>query len=128
MAVVWVACGVPVYGDWKYLYRAIDRMAALADVALSEHRNLARGHDELRNLLGSRSRMCQHVPAATRRFHYMRRTAPSRSVSWNLLEQEAPQPENFAESRLESWRTPAVVSALPHQHSDIFTRDRQRAE
>jgi transposase-like protein len=25
--------------------------------------------------LRSRSRMCQHVPAATRRFHYMRRTA-----------------------------------------------------
>jgi len=40
MAVVWAACGVPVYGDWKYLYRAINRMAALADVALSEHRNL----------------------------------------------------------------------------------------
>jgi transposase-like protein len=34
-----------------------------------------RGHDELRNLLRSRSRMCQHVPAATRRFHHMRRTA-----------------------------------------------------
>ena len=34
-----------------------------------------RGHDELRNFLRSRSRMCQHVPAATRRFHYMRRTA-----------------------------------------------------
>jgi len=34
-----------------------------------------RGHDELRNFLRSRSRMCQHVPAATRRFHHMRRTA-----------------------------------------------------
>ena len=34
-----------------------------------------RGHDELRNFLLSRSRMCQHVPAASRRFHYMRQTA-----------------------------------------------------
>jgi len=34
-----------------------------------------RSHDELRNFLRCRSRMCQHVPAATRRFHHMRRTA-----------------------------------------------------
>ena len=38
-------------------------------------RRYCRGHDELRNFLRSRSRMCQHVPAATRRFHHMRRTA-----------------------------------------------------
>jgi len=34
-----------------------------------------RGRDELRNFLRSRSRMCQHVPASTRRFHHIRRTA-----------------------------------------------------
>ena len=145
---------IRVHGDWKYLYRAIDRDGALVDVMLSENRDLAaarrffrsakavtgaiperittdghdayprairtelgsrvrhrtnnylnnrleqdhrgikgrcrpmlgfksvpsarrfcRGHDELRNFLRSRSRMCQHVPAATRRFQYMRRTA-----------------------------------------------------
>ena len=38
-------------------------------------RRYCRSHDELRNFLRSRSRMCQHVSAATRRFHYMRRTA-----------------------------------------------------
>jgi DDE superfamily endonuclease len=38
-------------------------------------RRYCRGHDELRNFLRSLSRMCQHVPAATRRFHHMRRTA-----------------------------------------------------
>ena len=34
-----------------------------------------RGHDELRNFLRCRSYMCQHIPASTRRFHHMRRTA-----------------------------------------------------
>jgi putative transposase len=34
-----------------------------------------RGHDELRNFLRCRSQMCEHVPASTRRFHHMRRTA-----------------------------------------------------
>jgi putative transposase len=34
-----------------------------------------RGHDELRDFLRCRSRMCQHVPAATRRLRHMRRTA-----------------------------------------------------
>jgi putative transposase len=29
-----------VHGQWKYLYRAIDRDGALVDVMLSEHRNL----------------------------------------------------------------------------------------
>ena len=38
-------------------------------------RRYCRGHDELRNFLRSRSRMCQDVPAAARRFHYMRQTA-----------------------------------------------------
>jgi putative transposase len=145
---------IRVHGQWRYLYRAIDRDGALVDVMLSEHRNLAaakrllrsakavthvipdrvttdghdvyprairtelgsrvrhrtnyylnnrleqdhrgikgrcrpmlgfksvasarrycRGHDELRNFLRSRSRMCQHVPAATRRFQYMSRAA-----------------------------------------------------
>ena len=32
---------IRVNGDWKYLYRAIDRDGALVDVMLSEHRNLA---------------------------------------------------------------------------------------
>jgi putative transposase len=32
-------------------------------------------HDELRNYLRSRSQMCQYVPASTRRFHHIRRTA-----------------------------------------------------
>jgi transposase-like protein len=30
-----------VHGQWKYLYRAIDRDGALVDVMLSEHRDLA---------------------------------------------------------------------------------------
>ena len=34
-----------------------------------------RSHDELRNFLRCRSYMCQHIPASTRRFHHMRRTA-----------------------------------------------------
>jgi hypothetical protein len=38
-------------------------------------RRYCHGYDELQNPLRSRSRMCQHVPATTRRFHYMRRTA-----------------------------------------------------
>src|SRR5580698_9457961 len=32
---------IQVHGDWKYLYRAIDRDGALVDVMLSEHRDLA---------------------------------------------------------------------------------------
>ena len=31
---------IRVHGDWRYLYRAIDRDGALVDVMLSEHRNL----------------------------------------------------------------------------------------
>ena len=38
-------------------------------------RRYCRGHDELRNFLRVRSRMRQHVPAMTRRFRHMRRTA-----------------------------------------------------
>ena len=38
-------------------------------------RRYCRGRDELRNFLRSRSRMCQHVPAAARRLHHMSRTA-----------------------------------------------------
>ena len=34
-----------------------------------------RGRDELRDFLRCRSRMRQHVPAATRRLRHMRRTA-----------------------------------------------------
>ena len=34
-----------------------------------------RGHDGLRDFLRCRSRMCQHIPAATRRLRQMRRTA-----------------------------------------------------
>ncbi len=145
---------IRVHGDWKYLYRAIDRDGALVDVMLSENRDLAtakaffrsakaltgvtpdrvttdghdayprairtelgkpvrhrtnrylnnrleqdhrgikgrcrpmlgfkstpsarvccQGHDELRNHIRGRTRMCQYIPASTRRFHHMRRTA-----------------------------------------------------
>ena len=38
-------------------------------------RRYCQSHDELRNFLRYRSHMCQHVPASTRRFHHMRRTA-----------------------------------------------------
>jgi putative transposase len=38
-------------------------------------RRYCQGHDELRNFLRSRSRMRQHVPAMTRRFRHMHRTA-----------------------------------------------------
>ena len=34
---------IRVRGRWRYLYRAIDRDGALADVMLSEHRDLAGG-------------------------------------------------------------------------------------
>src|SRR5262249_37742390 len=43
--------------------------------SVASARRCCRSHDELRNFLRSRSLMHQHVPAATRRFHYMRRTA-----------------------------------------------------
>jgi putative transposase len=145
---------IRVHGEWKYLYRAIDRDGTLVDVMFSEQRDLAaakrffrsakavtgvtpdrvttdghdayprairtelgsrvrhrtnqylnnrlerdhrsikgrcrpmlgfksvpsakrycRSHDELRNFLRCRSPMCQHVPAATRRLHHMRRIA-----------------------------------------------------
>jgi transposase-like protein len=33
---------IRVHGQWKYLYRAIDRDGALVDVMLDEHRNLAK--------------------------------------------------------------------------------------
>ena len=38
-------------------------------------RRYCRGQDELRNFLRCRSRMRQHVPAATRRWQHMRRAA-----------------------------------------------------
>jgi len=38
-------------------------------------RRYCQGNDELRNFLRSRSRMPQHIPAATQRFRHMRRTA-----------------------------------------------------
>jgi putative transposase len=145
---------IRVRGQWRYLYRAIDRDGALVDVMLSEHRDLAaaraffrsaktvtgvtparvttdghdayprvirtelgggvrhrmncylnnrleqdhrgikgrcrpmlgfkstlsakrycRSDDELRSFLRCRSRMRQHVPAATRRWQHMRKTA-----------------------------------------------------
>ena len=145
---------IRVRGQWRYLYRAIDRDGALVDVMLSEHRDLVaakaffrsaktvtgvmpdrvttdghdaylrairtelgrhvrhrtscylnnrleqdhrgikgrcrpmlglkntasaasycRCHDELRNFLRCQSRMRQHVPAATRRWQHMRKTA-----------------------------------------------------
>ena len=43
--------------------------------SVASARRYCRSHDELRNFLRSRSRMCQHVPGAARRFDYMRRTA-----------------------------------------------------
>src|SRR5271156_3527167 len=143
---------IKVHGQWRYLYRAIDRNGALVDVMFSEHRDMAaakaffrsakavtgvtpdrvttdghdayprairtelgrhvrhrtsrylnnrleqdhrgikgrcrpmlglkstgsarrycRGYDELRNFLRCRSRMRQHVSAATRRWQHMRR-------------------------------------------------------
>ena len=145
---------IRVRGQWRYLYRAIDRDGALVDVMLSEHRDLAaakaffrsaktvtgvtpdrvttdghdayprairtelgnhvrhrtscylnnrleqdhrgiksryrpmlglkstgsatrfcRGYDEVRNFLRCRSAMRQHVPAAVRRWRYMRKAA-----------------------------------------------------
>jgi transposase-like protein len=145
---------IRVRGQWRYLYRAIDRDGALVDVMLCEHRDLAaakaffrsaktvtgvtpdrvttdghdaypraiqtglgrqvrhrtscylnnrleqddrgikgrcrpmlglesprrrhaicRYHDELRNFLRCRSRMRQHVPAATQRWQHMRKAA-----------------------------------------------------
>jgi hypothetical protein len=35
----------------------------------------SQSHGELQNFLRCRSRMCQYIPAATRRYHNMRRTA-----------------------------------------------------
>jgi transposase-like protein len=171
---------VRVHGQWKYLYRAIDRDGALVDVMLSEHRNLAaarrffrsakavtgvtpdrvttdghdayprairtelgsrvrhrnnaylnnrleqdhrgikarcrpmlsfksvlsakrycRGHDELRNFLRSRSRMCHTFPPLHGAFTICA-GQPSRSVFWQLLERKARQPENVSRGRLES--------------------------
>jgi hypothetical protein len=45
-------------------------------------RRYCRGHDELRNFLRCRSRMRQHVPAATRRWQHMRRA----SIALGILE------------------------------------------
>src|SRR5262249_25656989 len=38
-------------------------------------RRYCRGHDEPGNFLASRAPMCERVPAATRRYHHMRRIA-----------------------------------------------------
>ena len=32
---------IKVHGQWRYLYRAIDRNGALVDVMFSEHRDIA---------------------------------------------------------------------------------------
>jgi transposase-like protein len=32
---------IKVHGEWRYLYRAIDRSGALVDVMFSEHRDMA---------------------------------------------------------------------------------------
>ena len=40
---------IRVHGEWRYLYRAIDRDGALVDVMLSEHRNLAAAKRFLRS-------------------------------------------------------------------------------
>ena len=45
----------------------------LASKSVPSARRYCRSHDELRNFVRCRSRMCQHVPAAAQRFHYMRR-------------------------------------------------------
>jgi putative transposase len=34
---------IKVHGQWRYLYRAIDRSGALVDVMFSEHRDIGRG-------------------------------------------------------------------------------------
>jgi putative transposase len=43
--------------------------------SVTSAKRYCRSHDELRNFLRCRSQMCQHIPASTRRFHHMRRTA-----------------------------------------------------
>src|SRR6516162_7786419 len=43
------------------------------------------GHGELRNFLRCRSRMCQYIPASTRRYHNMRRTAIAPSSGMNEM-------------------------------------------
>jgi putative transposase len=43
---------IRVHGQWKYLYRAIDRDGALVDVMLSEHRNLAAAKRAARGEVG----------------------------------------------------------------------------
>jgi hypothetical protein len=48
-------------------------------------RRYCRAHDELRNFLCSRSRMCQHVPAAARRSLTICAGQPSCSVSCSCL-------------------------------------------
>jgi putative transposase len=50
--------------------------------SISSAGRFCRAFDELRSFLRSRSRMRQHVPAATRRWHHMRRTA----IALGLLE------------------------------------------
>jgi hypothetical protein len=36
---------IKVHGEWRYLYRAIDRSGALVDVMFSEHRDMAAESD-----------------------------------------------------------------------------------
>jgi transposase-like protein len=65
-------------------------------------RRYCRGHDELPNFLRCRSRMRQHIPAATRRLRHMRRTA----IALGIL--EAAQPGSTA-CRVTSVKAPKLT-------------------
>jgi hypothetical protein len=83
------------------------RRPMLGFKSFASARRYCRDHDELRNLLRSRSHMHQQVPA----LHDACTTCagqPSRSVFWKLLEREAPQPKNVAPGMLESRQSRSV--------------------
>ena len=102
------------HGDWKYLYRAIDRDGVLVDVMPSEHRNLAAAKRFFRSAKAITGVIPDRVTtnsgtssaldlACANTFPplLMRRTAIALGMS-QLLEQETLQPRNVAPCRLES--------------------------
>src|SRR5208283_3138459 len=73
----------------------------------------------LRNFLRCRSRMCQHVPAATRRFHHMRRTAIAlacRSRTGSNADRTRVASRSATQASRKSWtvRLPTTLHALRH--------------
>src|SRR5208283_1821097 len=73
----------------------------------------------LRNFLRCRSRMCQHVPAATRRFHHMRRTAIAlacRSRTGSNADRTRAASRSATQASRKSWtvRLPTPLHALRH--------------